>query len=71
KPAPSGDPHDYLSQAPYWWPSQPRTAENPWGSGPGSAGAGQDEQGPHRSSLMVWRAFTRTPVRILRRRGWL
>ncbi|MEN8651302.1 alginate lyase family protein [Streptomyces sp. 21So2-11] len=31
KPAPSGDPHDYLSQAPYWWPSKPRTAENPWG----------------------------------------
>ncbi|MFD6993164.1 alginate lyase family protein [Streptomyces sp. NPDC059943] len=31
KPAPSGDPHDYLSQAPYWWPSQPRTEENPWG----------------------------------------
>ncbi|MET8129449.1 alginate lyase family protein [Streptomyces sp. NPDC005065] len=31
KPAPSGDPHDYLSQAPYWWPSQPKTAENPWG----------------------------------------
>ncbi|MFF2851235.1 alginate lyase family protein [Streptomyces sp. NPDC058001] len=31
KPAPSGDPHDYLSQAPYWWPSQPRTADNPWG----------------------------------------
>ncbi|WP_327685249.1 alginate lyase family protein [Streptomyces sp. NBC_00467] len=31
KPAPSGDVHDYLSQAPYWWPSQPKTAENPWG----------------------------------------
>ncbi|MFF3754374.1 alginate lyase family protein [Streptomyces sp. NPDC002018] len=31
RPAPSGDPHDYLSQAPYWWPSQPKTAENPWG----------------------------------------
>ncbi|QIQ05795.1 alginate lyase family protein [Streptomyces liangshanensis] len=31
RPAPSGDPHDYLSQAPYWWASQPRTAENPWG----------------------------------------
>lgn len=31
KPAPSGDPHDYLSQAPYWWPSQPKTADNPWG----------------------------------------
>lgn len=31
KPAPSGDPHDYLSQAPYWWPSQPKTEENPWG----------------------------------------
>jgi hypothetical protein len=31
KPAPSGDPHDYLSQAPYWWPSQPKTPENPWG----------------------------------------
>lgn len=31
RPAPSGDPHDYLSQAPYWWPSQPRTEENPWG----------------------------------------
>ncbi|GAA5034897.1 alginate lyase family protein [Streptomyces siamensis] len=31
KPAPGGDVHDYLSQAPYWWPSQPRTAENPWG----------------------------------------
>ncbi|WP_329459485.1 alginate lyase family protein [Streptomyces sp. NBC_01497] len=31
QPAPGGDPHDYLSQAPYWWPSQPRTADNPWG----------------------------------------
>lgn len=31
KPAPGGDPHDYLSQAPYWWPSKPRTADNPWG----------------------------------------
>ncbi|KOU52864.1 alginate lyase family protein [Streptomyces sp. WM6378] len=31
KPAPGGDPHDYLSQAPYWWPSQPKTADNPWG----------------------------------------
>ncbi|HET6357991.1 alginate lyase family protein [Streptomyces sp.] len=31
KPAPSGDVHDYLSQAPYWWPSQPKTPENPWG----------------------------------------
>ncbi|MFI2351513.1 alginate lyase family protein [Streptomyces sp. NPDC019443] len=31
RPAPSGDPHDYLSQAPYWWPSQPKTPENPWG----------------------------------------
>ncbi|MEV7087727.1 alginate lyase family protein [Streptomyces sp. NPDC093085] len=31
RPAPSGDPHDYLSQAPYWWPSQPKTEENPWG----------------------------------------
>ncbi|MET7442904.1 alginate lyase family protein, partial [Streptomyces sp. NPDC005568] len=30
-PAPGGDVHDYLSQAPYWWPSQPRTADNPWG----------------------------------------
>jgi len=28
KPAPGGDVHDYLSQAPYWWPSQPRTADN-------------------------------------------
>ncbi|MFD7922056.1 alginate lyase family protein [Streptomyces sp. NPDC059740] len=31
QPAPGGDPHDYLSQAPYWWPSQPKTADNPWG----------------------------------------
>ncbi|WP_327237572.1 alginate lyase family protein [Streptomyces sp. NBC_01317] len=31
KPAPSGDPHDYLSQAPYYWASQPKTPENPWG----------------------------------------
>ncbi|MER5431548.1 alginate lyase family protein [Streptomyces sp. NPDC002588] len=31
KPAPGGDVHDYLSQAPYWWPSQPPTADNPWG----------------------------------------
>ena len=28
---PSGDPHDYLSEAPYWWPTQPKTADNPWG----------------------------------------
>lgn len=31
RPAPSGDVHDYLSQAPYWWPSQPPTSDNPWG----------------------------------------
>ncbi|MFJ8363323.1 alginate lyase family protein [Streptomyces sp. NPDC093984] len=31
KPAPGGDVHDYLSQAPYWWPTQPKTADNPWG----------------------------------------
>ncbi|MFF4213583.1 alginate lyase family protein [Streptomyces sp. NPDC001796] len=31
KPAPGGDVHDYLSQAPYWWPTRPRTADNPWG----------------------------------------
>jgi hypothetical protein len=31
KPAPGGDVHDYLSQAPYWWPSRPATADNPWG----------------------------------------
>ncbi|GHH75844.1 alginate lyase [Streptomyces sulfonofaciens] len=31
EPAPGGDPHDYLSQAPYWWPSQPRTDDNPRG----------------------------------------
>ncbi|MEV0634772.1 alginate lyase family protein [Streptomyces sp. NPDC050619] len=31
KPAPGGDIHDYLSQAPYWWPSQPPTSGNPWG----------------------------------------
>ncbi|MFE3525964.1 alginate lyase family protein [Streptomyces sp. NPDC059161] len=31
KPAPGGDPHEYLSQAPYWWPTQPKTADNPWG----------------------------------------
>src|SRR5690349_11261401 len=31
KPAPGGDVHDYLSQAPYWWPSQPPTSDNPWG----------------------------------------
>ncbi|WP_051765577.1 alginate lyase family protein [Streptomyces sp. NRRL F-5135] len=30
-PAPSGDPHDYLSQAPYWWPSQPQSEDNPRG----------------------------------------
>jgi hypothetical protein len=28
---PGGDKHDYLSQAPYWWPSQPVTADNPQG----------------------------------------
>ncbi|WP_339128141.1 alginate lyase family protein [Streptomyces sp. f51] len=31
RPAPGGDVHDYLSQAPYWWPSKPATADNPWG----------------------------------------
>jgi hypothetical protein len=28
---PSGDKHDYLSEAPYWWPTTPATAANPWG----------------------------------------
>ncbi|MFE7074838.1 alginate lyase family protein [Streptomyces sp. NPDC057620] len=31
RPAPGGDVHDYLSQAPYWWPSRSPTADNPWG----------------------------------------
>ncbi|MFF7607758.1 alginate lyase family protein [Streptomyces parvulus] len=31
RPAPGGDVHDYLSQAPYWWPSRTPTADNPWG----------------------------------------
>jgi len=28
---PSGNPHDYLSYAPYYWPTQPITASNPFG----------------------------------------
>ena len=28
---PSGDKHDYLSEAPYWWPTEPETASNPLG----------------------------------------
>ncbi len=28
---PSGDKHDYMSLAPYYWPTQPQTASNPWG----------------------------------------
>lgn len=28
---PSGDKHDYESQAPYWWASQPKTPDNPQG----------------------------------------
>jgi len=31
KPAPGGDVHDYLSQAPYWWPTTTPGADNPWG----------------------------------------
>ncbi|MFI9542740.1 alginate lyase family protein [Streptomyces sp. NPDC052016] len=31
RPAPGGDVHDYLSQAPYWWPSQPPGPGNEWG----------------------------------------
>ncbi|MET9496128.1 alginate lyase family protein [Streptomyces sp. NPDC006552] len=31
KPAPGGDVHDYLSQAPYWWPTTSPTPDNPWG----------------------------------------
>ena len=31
KPAPGGDVHEYLSQAPYWWPSGPKSPDNPWG----------------------------------------
>ncbi|WP_078894195.1 alginate lyase family protein [Streptomyces sp. NRRL S-1022] len=31
RPAPGGDVHDYLSQAPYWWPTEAPTADNPWG----------------------------------------
>ena len=36
---PSGDKHDYLSQAPYWWPTQPATAANPWAARTSSATA--------------------------------
>jgi hypothetical protein len=28
---PSGNKHDYLSLAPYYWPTQPVTPSNPWG----------------------------------------
>ncbi|OPF79430.1 alginate lyase [Streptomyces antioxidans] len=28
---PSGDKHDYFSQAPYFWPTQPKTDDNPYG----------------------------------------
>ncbi|HEX3780332.1 MAG TPA: alginate lyase family protein [Pseudonocardiaceae bacterium] len=28
---PSGDKHDYMSLAPYYWPTEPQTASNPWG----------------------------------------
>ncbi|TCO53790.1 alginate lyase family protein [Actinocrispum wychmicini] len=28
---PSGDKHDYLSLAPYWWATKPVTPDNPWG----------------------------------------
>ncbi|MEY9965160.1 hypothetical protein ABIA33_003202 [Streptacidiphilus sp. MAP12-16] len=28
---PSGSKHDYLSQAPYWWPTKSPTSSNPWG----------------------------------------
>ncbi|MGW6735343.1 alginate lyase family protein [Streptomyces sp. NPDC055013] len=31
RPAPGGDVHDYLSQAPYWWPTKAPTPDNPWG----------------------------------------
>ncbi|MBX7554475.1 alginate lyase family protein [Streptomyces sp. NPDC004232] len=31
RPAPGGDVHEYLSQAPYWWPTTTPTADNPWG----------------------------------------
>ncbi|NUP37625.1 MAG: alginate lyase family protein [Streptomyces sp.] len=31
RPAPGGDLHEYLSQAPYWWPTRTPTAGNPWG----------------------------------------
>ncbi|MET9683429.1 alginate lyase family protein [Streptomyces coeruleorubidus] len=31
RPAPSGDLHDYLSQAPYWWPTKTPAPDNPWG----------------------------------------
>ncbi|GGT36989.1 alginate lyase [Streptomyces chromofuscus] len=31
RPAPSGDVHDYLSQAPYWWPTTTPAPDNPWG----------------------------------------
>ncbi|GEC02380.1 alginate lyase [Streptomyces spinoverrucosus] len=30
RPAPSGDVHDYLSQAPYWWPTTTPSPDNPW-----------------------------------------
>lgn len=31
RPAPGGDVHEYLSQAPYWWPTTAPTPDNPWG----------------------------------------
>jgi hypothetical protein len=28
---PGGSKHDYLSEAPYWWPTEPMTPQNPYG----------------------------------------
>lgn len=58
---PSGDKHDYMSQAPYWWPTQPSTPDNPLGcpyvQKDGQRYPGADAIPDHDERWLAWNAI--------------
>ncbi|GAA0630778.1 alginate lyase family protein [Kutzneria viridogrisea] len=59
---PSGDKHDYLSQAPYWWASKTPTPDNPQGcpyvNRDGQRNPEADAISDHTARMVAWDAIT-------------
>jgi Alginate lyase len=59
--APSGDRHDYFSQAPYWWPTTTPTPSNPLGcpyeQRDGQRNPAADKISDHAESGLAWQAI--------------